>query len=220
MPMSGFPGSPRVFKGAIVGIDPLNPVASVIVFQYNPDAITRTLAVRAMAGGEEDQGTLRLSGPPEESIKLSIEVDATDQLEQGDPVAQASGVYPALTALEMLITPKSAVVIANEVLIRVGVIEVIPMEAPMTLLVWGAKRIVPVRITELSITEEAFDTDLNPIRAKVDLGVKVLTYTELGLLSPGGALYMTHQIAKEVMATVGGGGALAGGLAGALGIGR
>jgi hypothetical protein len=206
-------------KGAIVGIDPINPVASVIVFQYNPDAITRTLTVRAMAGGEEDQGTLRLSGPPEESIKLSIEVDATDQLERGDPVAQASGVYPALAALEMLITPKSAVVIANEVLIRVGVIEVIPMEAPTTLLVWGAKRIVPVRITELSITEEAFDADLNPIRAKVDLGVKVLTYTELGLLSPGGALYMTHQIAKEVMATIGSGGTLSGGLSGAIGIG-
>jgi len=216
--MSGFPGSPRVLKGAIVGVDPLNPVASVIVFQYNPDSLTRTLQVRTM-GGEEGQGVMRLSGPPEESIKLSIEIDATDQLERGDPTAEGSGVYPALSALEMLIYPKSAVVIANEVLIRVGVIEVIPMEAPLTLLVWGAKRIVPVRITELGITEEAFDADLNPIRAKVDLGVKVLTYAELGLLSPGGALFMTHQIAKEVMATVGGAGTLTGGLAGTLGIG-
>ena len=216
--MTGFPGSPRVLKGAIVGIDPLNPVASVIVFQYNPDSLTRTLQVRT-AGGEEDQGVMRLSGPPEESIKLSIEIDATDQLERGDATARQSGIYPALAALEMLIYPKSAVVIANEVLIRVGVIEVIPMEAPLTLLVWGAKRIVPVRITELSITEEAFDTDLNPIRAKIDLGVKVLTYTELGLLSPGGALFMTHQIAKEVMASVGGAGTLSGGLAGAFGSG-
>ncbi len=216
--MTGFPGSPRVLKGAIVGIDPLNPVASVIVFQYNPDSLTRTLQVRT-TGGEEDQGVMRLSGPPEESIKLSIEIDATDQLERGDPGAENSGVYPALAALEMLIYPKSALVIANEVLIRVGVIEVIPMEAPLTLLVWGAKRIVPVRITELSITEEAFDAALNPIRAKIDIGVKVLTYTELGLLSPGGALFMTHQIAKEVMASVAGAGTLSGGLAGSFSIG-
>jgi hypothetical protein len=216
--MTGFPGSPRVLKGAIVGIDPFNPVASVIVFQYNPDSLTRTVQPRT-TGGEDEQGVMRLSGPPEETIKLSVEIDATDQLERGDATAARSGVYPALAALEMLIYPKSAVVIANEVLIRVGVIEIIPMEAPLTLLVWGAKRIVPVRITELSITEEAFDANLNPIRAKVDLGVKVLTYAELGLLSPGGALFMTHQIAKEVMASLGGAGTLSGGLAGTLGIG-
>ena len=207
--MSSFPGSPRVLKGAIIAVDPLNPLASVIVFQYNPEALSRTLQARTAGEGEQG-GPLRLSGPPEETIKLSIEIDAADQIERGDPVAAEMGVYPALAALEMLLYPKSGMVIANEALARVGVIEVIPPEAPLTLLIWGAKRIVPVRINEFGITEEAFDPDLNPIRAKVDLGVTVLTYAELGLLSPGGALFMTHQIAKEVMATIGGAGTLAG----------
>lgn len=214
--VTSFPGAPRVAKGAIVGLDPLNPLASVVVFQYNPESLSRTLQART-SGGDEQGGVLRLAGPPEESIKLAVEIDATDQLETGNQVATGMGIYPALSALEMLLYPKSALVIANEVLLRLGVIEVIPMEAPLTLLIWGARRIVPVRITEFSITEDAFDTDLNPIRAKVDLGLKVLTYTELGLLSPGGALFMAHQIAKEVMATIGSAGTLAGGLPSGLG---
>ncbi len=118
------------------------------------------------------------------------------------------GIYPTLASLEMMLYPKSAVVIANEVLLNLGIIEVIPPEAPLTVLVWGSKRVVPVRLTELSITEEAFDPNLNPIRAKVNLGLRVLTYQDLGLLSPGGALFMAHQLAKEVMATIGGVGAI------------
>ncbi len=110
----------------------------------------------------------------------------------------------------MLLYPKSALVIANEVLLQVGIIEVIPPEAPLTLLIWGPKRVLPVRLTEFSITEEAFDQALNPIRAKVSLSVQVLNYNHLGLLSAGGALFMAHQVIKEVMATIGGANALAG----------
>jgi hypothetical protein len=204
--MSASPVSPAVAKGAIVGLDPFNPLASVVVFQYNPESLTRTLQART--AGDGDSGPLRLAGPPEESIKLSAMIDATDQLQQGDQTARDMGIYPALSALEMLLYPKSALVIANEVLARVGVIEIIPMEGPLTLLIWGVRRIVPVRITEFSIAEEAFDTDLNPIRAKVDLGLRVLTYDDLGMLSPGGALFMVHQVAKEVMATIGSAGTL------------
>ena len=212
--MTTFPGSPPVTRGAIVGIDPTNPLASVTVFQYNPDSLTRTLQARTVGG--EGQGPTRLAGPPEQTIKLSVEVDATDQLERGDPVADSMGVHPVLASLEMLLYPKSPVVVANEALARAGVIEVIPMEGPLTLLVWGPRRIVPVRITEFSVTEEAFDVDLNPIRAKVDLGLKVLTYDDLGMLSPGGALFMAHQVATEVMATIGGAGQLSSSVAAGL----
>src|SRR6266496_6034712 len=123
-----------------------------------------------------------------------------DQLETGDSTAQELGVYPALSRLETLLYPSSAIVIANEALTLLGVIEVIPAEAPLTLLVWGLKRVVPVRLTSFTITEEAFDPNLNPIRAKVSLELAVLSYDDLGLLSVGGALFMAHQIAKEAFA--------------------
>ncbi len=202
--MSGFSGSPRVSKGAIVGLDLFNPVASVVVFQYNPDSVTRTVSAQA-SGENGDQGeALRLKGPPQETIKLEVEIDAADQLERATRSPTMMSLYPTLASLEMLLYPKSALVMANEVLARLGVIEVIPPQAPLTLLIWGLKRVLPVRLTQLTITEEAFDPDLNPIRAKVSLDLRVLTYQDLGLASVGGATYMTHQVTKEVMASLSG----------------
>jgi hypothetical protein len=206
--MSTFPGSPKVQKGAIVGLDPFNPLASVVVFQYNPDALTRTLTAQT-TGGTNPGEALRLKGPPKETITVAMEIDAADQLEKADGITTTMGLYPTLSSLEMLLYPKSALVIANEVLMLAGMIEIIPPEAPLTLFIWGPKRVLPVRLTTFSITEEAFDTSLNPIRAKVNLGLQVLNYQDLGLLSVGGALFMVHQIIKEVMATIGGVGNIA-----------
>jgi Contractile injection system tube protein len=218
--MSAFPGSPRLLKGAIVGMDPLNPLASVIVFQYNPDTLTRTLTAQTTGGGSGERGeAMRLKGPPQETIKVDIELDATDQLERGDGVATTLGLSPALASLEMLLYPKSAIVIADEVLAAVGVIEIIPPEAPLTLFIWGIKRVLPVRITDFSITEEAFDPALNPIRAKASVGLRVLSYTDLGLPSVGGALYMVHQVASEVMATMSGASNVAGAATGSFNVG-
>jgi hypothetical protein len=209
--MSSFPGSPKVMKGAIIGLDPFNPLASVIIFQYNPDTLTRTITALTSGSDNADKGeALRLKGPPRETIKLDLEIDAADQLEQANPLATSLGLYPTLASLEMLLYPKSALTIANEVLAAVGIIEIIPPEAPMTLFVWGPTRTLPVRLTEFSITEEAFDPNLNPIRAKVSLSLRVLNYQDLGLLSVGGALFMAHQVAKEVMATIGGAATIAG----------
>jgi hypothetical protein len=189
-------------KGALIGVDPFNPVASVIVFQYNPDSLTRTLEAQGGAEGGDRSELLRLKGPPVESIKLDVEIDASDQLETDNATALSVGIYPQLSALEMLIYPKSALVIANTVLLAAGTIEVIPAMAPLTLFVWGAKRTVPVRLKEFSITEEAYDASLNPIRAKVSLGLRVLTYSDLPLAHPGYALFLAHQVAKETMATL------------------
>src|SRR5215207_6103669 len=101
--MSTFPGSPQVQKGAIVGIDPFNPLASVIVFQYNPDTLTRTLQPQTIGGGGGDRSeVLRLRGAPIEDIRLTVDIDATDQLERSDPLATTMGIYPQLSALEML----------------------------------------------------------------------------------------------------------------------
>jgi hypothetical protein len=200
---SGFPNAPRLHKGALVGLDPFNPAASIILFQYNPETLTRTIKPSAVAEQTEDQAeVLRLTGPPVEDVTLDVEIDATDQLEDGDPNALALGIHPTLAALEMLLYPKALNIIANEVLSRVGIIEVIPPQAPLTLFVWGAKRVLPVRLTDLSITEDFFDPTLNPLHAKVHLGMRVLNYRDLGLTTPGGALFMAHQLVKEAMATL------------------
>lgn len=196
--MTASPISPSVSKGALVHADPFRPVPGVVVFQYNPETLTRTLAART-TGGEGGTGPLRLAGPPEETVKLSVEIDATDQLERGDPMTQAVGIAPELAALELLLYPASAVVIANEALARAGVVEILPVEAPLTLLVWGI-RTLPVRLTEFSVTEEAFDPTLNPVRAKVDLGLRVVSYHDTGLASVVGALSMATQVAREVLA--------------------
>jgi len=199
--MTTFPGSPRLIKGAIIGADKFNPLASVIVFQYNPDTMTRRLEART-SGGEGDRSeALRLTGPPKETITISIEVDATDQLETANPIAVASGINPTLAALEMLLYPKSALVLANLTAAQGGFIEIVPVEAPLTLFVWGPTRVLPVRITSFSITEEAFDTLLNPTRAKVDLTLQVLSYYDLKKSNPGFTLFMAYQIAKELLAT-------------------
>lgn len=201
--MPSSPISPRLLKGAIIGLDPLNPLASVIVFQYNPDTMSRKLDARAVGSGTgvDKSEAFRLLGPPKETITLSIEVDATDGLEENNPQATTVGVYPTLAALEMLLYPKSALVIANAIAAQIGIMEVIAPEAPLTLFVWGPQRVLPVRLTHISITEEAYDTDLNPIRAKVDLNLDVLSYYDLKISNPGYSIFLAHQVAKEVLAT-------------------
>ncbi len=201
--MSTYPNGPRLLKGAIVGIDLFNPLASVIMFQYNPDTLTRTLQPQGMGGqsGDRDE-VMRLKGAPIETIKVDVEIDATDQLETGDSTALTFGIYPQLSQLEMLIYPKSALVIANTVLLAAGTIEVIPPMAPVTLFIWGLKRVLPVRLTDFSITEEAHDPQLNPVRAKASLGLRVLSYNDLSITNPGYHLFLTHQIVKETMATI------------------
>jgi hypothetical protein len=94
-------------------------------------------------------------------------------------------------------------VIANTVLMALGTLEVLPPIGPFTVLVWGLKRVVPVRVNEFSITEELHDAGLNPIRARVSLGLRVLSYNDLSLTNPGYYLFLAHQAAKEVMATIG-----------------
>lgn len=201
--MANFAGSPRLLRGAIVGIDLFNPLSSIVVFQYNPESLTRSLQAQTM-GNEEGAHSeiLRLTGAPIETIKLEAELDAADQLETADPVATTLGVYPQLSALEMLIYPKTAKVIIDTALMLTGTIEIIPPMAPFTVLIWGVKRVVPVRITDFSITEEAYDVNLNPIRAKVSLGFRVLSYNDFSVTHPGYYLFLAHQVVKETMALV------------------
>ncbi len=198
--MSTFPGSPRTLKGAIASIDPLIPLPKVIIFQYNPETMTRTLTSRI--GGSESNGSTKMSLPPEENISLKIELDATDALEKEDGTAVSMGIHPQLAALETLIYPMSVEVIAKEAMLLAGTIELLPKSPPLTVFIWGVKRIVPVQIKSMSIEEQAYDVNLNPIRSEVSLDMQVLSYGDLKLSSVGGTMFMVNQIAKEVMATM------------------
>jgi hypothetical protein len=202
--MTGFPGSPRLVKGGLVLIDPTTAaVRRVVVLQYNPDTLSRTLQVQAFSseGGNRSEA-LRLKGPPVETIKLDAEIDATDQLEFPDqnPNARQFGIFPQLAALETIVYPTSAQLLANNALAQSGTLEIIPMETPLTLFVWSKNRILPVRLTDFSVTEDAFDPTLNPIRAKVSLGMRVLSVDDLGFTHKGGSLFMNSLQAKEQLA--------------------
>jgi hypothetical protein len=188
-------------RGGIVQIDPdTAAVHNIVVLQYNPDTLTRSLQVQSIAPEHQNRSeALRLTGPPIETFKLDAEIDATDQLEQPSlfPNAVQYGILPQLAALETMIYPTSAQLLGNNALAQSGTLEITPMEAPLSLFVWSANRIVPVRITEFSVTEEFFDPTLNPIRAKVNLGMRVLSVDDLGFDNPGGNLYMAYQQQKE-----------------------
>ena len=201
--MSAFPGSPKVLRGGIVLLDPDRFTVlpnGIIVLQYNPDTLTRSLKIKGADEGGDRSEALRLTGPPVETFKLDAEIDATDQLEVGDANTLQYGIFPQLSALETLVYPASQTLQRNFGLAQQGTLEIMPMLAPLTLFVWSVSRIVPVRLTEFSITEEAFDPSLNPLRAKVSLGMRVLSIDDLEFNDKSGSLYLTYQQQKETLA--------------------
>lgn len=200
--MSSFPGSPKLIRGGLVLVDPdTAAVLRIVALQYNPDTLTRSFQIRGVGQESGDHlEALRLKGPPVETIKLDAEIDATDQLEADDTQTVRAGLHPQLAALETIVYPSSAHLSAAHSEAASGSLEIAPELAPLPLFVFGPKRIVPVRITELSVTEEAFDTQLNPMRLKLSLGLRVLTVDDLGFDVKGGSLFMTYLRAKERLA--------------------
>ncbi len=200
--MSSFPNSPKLLKGGIVLIDPVTSMMQrIIALQYNPDTLSRTLQVQGIGGESGDRSeVLRLKGPPVETIKVEAEVDATDQLEIADGTATEVGLHAQLAALEIIVYTTSGQLQANNAMAMSGTLEIAPMESPLTVFVWSKQRIMPVRITEFSITEEAFDPSLNPIRAKISLGLRVLSVNDVGFDHKGGSLFMSYLQNKEQLA--------------------
>jgi hypothetical protein len=187
-----------LLKAGLVLVDyDTGAVQRLIALQYNPETLTRSLQVQGVgpeSGPHVDQ--MRLKGPPIETFKLEAILDAADQLATGDPLATASGVQPQLAALETIIYPTSAQLQQGYALAQQGT------------LVWSKDRIVPVKVTELSVTEEMFDSDLNPIRARVSLGLRVLTIDDIDFGSVAGSIYLTYQQRKEQLAASAPGGSL------------
>jgi hypothetical protein len=203
---TSFPNSPRLVRGGIVTMDPnTSTVLGVIALQYNPDSLSRTLQIQSVPGGQDGVrvDALRLRGPAVETIKIEAELDATDQLEFPNqfPITGQYGLHPQLAQLEMLVNPTVETLTSDDNMANSGTLEIIPLEQPLTLFVWSRSRVVPVRLTDFSITEEAFDPNLNPIRAKVSFGMHVLNVDDLGFQHPGGRMFMTYLGNKEQLAT-------------------
>jgi hypothetical protein len=199
--MSGF-----VLKGALVEFTPTFlpvPVPNVIVFQYNPETMTHTWAqpMPATKAGTEASNPFAVRGTPGETFSFTIAMDARDEIADGSApaaaLAAASGIYSRLAALELLLYPAApgsagltgtvtAAVAAALSGALTGPVRTIPQSVlPVTLFIWGAGRIVPVRVTNLTITEQLFDAALNPIHAEAQITLRVLTPAELAAASAG-----------------------------------
>lgn len=207
MTATGYSRSPRLAKGAFVKIAErfVGPVPNVIVFQYNPKSLTRTITPWADGDDSTSGGSTRAQpAEPGEDIKLKIELDATDDLEQPErhPIAAVSGVAARLAALELLLYPAKETLLAKRLALGLT-----PGERPAVLFVWGPGRILPVQITSFMVEETLFSPTLYPLQATVDVGLRVVPPAEPAegkSLSPeemmAAAAYRSTQGQKEILA--------------------
>lgn len=168
-----------VAKAALISFSGgfLGPIPDVIVFQYNPAELSRSLQQRrapTCGTGEVSQTeAFRVDGPPNESITLKAEFDGDDMAMDGSPVTPLVGVRASLAALELLLYSKDQQDFSS-ILAGSGSMNVPPDVLPVVLFVWGPGRVLPVRLTALTIREQEFDLLLNPIRAEVDMTLEIL----------------------------------------------
>jgi hypothetical protein len=204
-----FPRSPRLIKGALVEYQSqlLGPLPNIIAFQYNPEQVRRTLAHRGTQSSQRSAGAaredvLKVKGPPLETISLSVILDAADQLAEPERHAHVAvaGLHPALAALELLLYPRTPQVLERRLMALAGTVEIAPPDVPLVLFIWGLSRVLPVRLTSFSVTEQAFDPRLNPIHATVELSMEVLTYLDLKEGTVGFSAYNVTQVQKEALA--------------------
>lgn len=201
--MTGFLNSPKLIRAGLVLISPENgSVERIITLQYAPETLSRQLQAQTVEDEANRSQPLRLTAPAKETITLDAAIDATDQLEFPDRNAEvtASGIFPVLSALETLLHPTTAQLERQNAQAAAGSFEITPAETPLALFVWSAHRIVPVRLDSLQITEEFFDHNLNPIRAKVSLSLQVLSVDDLGFGHRGSGLFMAYLQSKEQLA--------------------
>ncbi len=199
-----------LLKGALVAFTPTFlpvPSPSVTVFQFNPESLTHKWsqpgpstggAGGAGAGACGRPGTTTgnpysVPGMPEEEFSLSVMLDSNEDIADGGAsgaLAEASGVYSRLAAMEMLLYPTGRAAMSSllgQTTAALGFggdasgdTQAVPDSTlPVTLFVWGLYRIVPVRVSGLTITETLYDDLLNPIHAEAKLDLRVMTPAEL-----------------------------------------
>ena len=192
------------------------PIPNVIIFQYNPESMTHSWTPATTNPGTPGatSNPLAITGDPQESFSFTLAMDATDMIADGDAVetglATVSGVYTRLASLEMLLFPTAPPGggLIGSVSSALGITgspssdptrQVPAAQLPTVLFVWGPGRIVPVRVTTLTVTEKLYDSALlNPTHVEAQIGLRVLTQQELqyvtgplGDLAKASATYMT-----------------------------
>ena len=197
------PVQPKFLKGGLVLFDmETNKVTRILPLMVNPATMRRSYeAKRANVGNGGTTAPLRLTGPAVESIDVEVQLDATDAILRSNAgmsqsgaakVAADEGVRPWIAAMQMLLSPSSDAIMKNDKLRQAGELEIIPMQQPLTLFVWGAGNILPVVLNSLSVSEEMFDPRLVPVRAKLSLGMKSLSIDELGVSTRAGSFFLTY----------------------------
>jgi len=173
-----FPGRPKTLKGAIVAKRP-DSEDIIFIFQYNPETLTHTISSLNSEEVSQEEGKKRDANSIVELVNLNLEFDATDQLEQPNQHRGfvKSGLHPALAALESIMYSQSKT-------------ENPP--PPLVLFVWGPNRTIPVWLDSLKVTEEAFDPNLNPIRVRIELNMRVRNPSEFKRGSSGYAMCVSH----------------------------
>ncbi|WP_405682549.1 hypothetical protein [Streptomyces sp. NBC_00057] len=197
---------PAPRRGGFVFLDPEQGRAlRVVPFQYNPDSIARTLQPRGIGADAGDRlEALRLQGPPRETFRIDAEFDATDQVASaaGPAPPAGSGLFGMLSALETAVSPTGAQLTQQNDLSARGILEIAPAQAALPVLVLGPHRVLPVRMLDLDVTEEAYDGELNPIRAQVRLTVRILTVDDVGFSHKAGGLYLQYLQGRERFASL------------------
>jgi hypothetical protein len=198
------PYNPRLLKGALVTQGALGGASQTIAFQYNPETLRRQLQPQMVGGEQNDRSQMvRFTGAPIETFTLEIELDSVDASGVADVTQASAGVLAQLAALELLAYPTSSSIVSANALLSAGTLEIAPAPAPLTLFVWGSKRVVPVQVTSFDVTEQLFDAALTPIRATVSLSLRALSYSDLAPGAPGYSQYLTYQQTKESLAPQG-----------------
>lgn len=184
---------PNFLKGGIILLDPdSGTVERTLPLLINPERITRSFDVKSMGEESNRSAPLRLTGPAVETISIEARLEVSDALQRGDQTAAQEGIRPQLATLQMLITPTSRTILDNDALQQSGALEIVPMNQPLTLFVWGAQHIAPVRILSLNLTENLHNSRLYPLVATVSMSMRVLSVDDLGVSSRGGALYLSY----------------------------
>lgn len=192
---------PKFLKGGIVLLDPESgSVTRTLPLLINPAKLNRDFAPQSMGEESGRSAPLRLTGPAVETITLEAKLEVADALARGDATAIEEGVRPHLATLQMLVTPTSAQIERNAALAASGALEIVPMDQPLSLFVWGPGNILPFRLTALSFIEEFFNTRLFPLSAVVNMTLRVLSVNDLGVSSRGGAIYLSYLKAIEASA--------------------